>query len=236
MTHLYVRGLRARYGHVEALHGVDLELVPGGATVVLGANGAGKTTLLRSICGTVARDGVVALGDVRLDRLHTDEIARRGVAHVPEGRGTFADLTTEENLEVGTLASRDRGAAAAAIAKAYGWFPRLALRRQERAGNLSGGEQQMLAIGRALVSSPRVLLMDEPSFGLAPQVVTELYATLGTILRRERIAMLLVEQNASVALAVADRVYVLETGRVALAGAPKDLRDDPALRRAYLGC
>jgi len=235
VSSLTIRGLRARYGHVEALHGVDLDLPAGGVTVVLGANGAGKTTLLRSICATVVRDGAIVLGDVRLDRLVTEEIARRGVAHVPEGRGTFPNLTTDENLQVGALAASDRRAAAKRMAQAYEWFPRLALRRDERAGTLSGGEQQMLAIGRALVASPRLLLMDEPSFGLAPRVVAELYAILREIRRAERITMLLVEQSASAALGAADRVYVLETGRVAVAGAAGELRGDPALRRAYLG-
>jgi branched-chain amino acid transport system ATP-binding protein len=232
---LSVRGVSARYGRVQVLRDVDLEVAAGGATVVLGANGAGKTTLLRSISGMVTREGAIAFGGARIDRMRTDEIARLGIAHVPEGRGTFPNLTTEENLSLGGHARADRRAPASEFDRVYQWFPRLAQRRKQRAGTLSGGEQQMLAIGRALMSSPRLLLLDEPSFGLAPQLVEELYAIVRDIRARERVSMLLVEQNASLALELADRVYVFEAGRVALSGPPETLRGDPSLRRAYLG-
>ena len=238
MSALAIRGLSARYGSVEALRKVDLDVAAGKTTVVLGANGAGKTTLLRSICGTVSRTGAISFGregEVRLDRLRTEEIARHGVAHVPEGRGTFPNLTTEENLTLGAYVRRDRGAVAGAMERVFAWFPRLAQRRRQRAGTLSGGEQQMLAIGRALMAKPALVLLDEPSFGLAPQLVEELYRIVRDIQKAQGVAMLLVEQNASLALDLADRVYVFETGRVALAGPPDRLRDDPALRRAYLG-
>jgi branched-chain amino acid transport system ATP-binding protein len=167
--------------------------------------------------------------------MRTDAIARLGIAHVPEGRGTFPNLTTEQNLALGLHASADGRAGASRIDRIYQWFPRLAQRRGQRAGTLSGGEQQMLAIGRALVSSPRLMLLDEPSFGLAPQLVEELYGIVRDIRAREHVTMLLVEQNASLALQLADRVYVFEAGRVAVSGPPAKLRGDPSLRRAYLG-
>jgi branched-chain amino acid transport system ATP-binding protein len=232
---LTVRGLSARYGHVQVLRDVEVEVAPATVTVVLGANGAGKTTLLRAISGMVDREGTIAFGGVRLDRMRTDAIARLGIAHVPEGRGTFPNLTTEQNLALGLHASADGRAGASRIDRIYQWFPRLAQRRGQRAGTLSGGEQQMLAIGRALVSSPRLMLLDEPSFGLAPQLVEELYGIVRDIRAREHVTMLLVEQNASLALQLADRVYVFEAGRVAVSGPPAKLRGDPSLRRAYLG-
>jgi branched-chain amino acid transport system ATP-binding protein len=233
---LAVRGLSANYGHVQALRDIDLDVAPGRTTVVLGANGAGKTTLLRAICGTVTRRGGITFGGAtRLDTLRTEEIARRGVAHVPEGRGTFPNLTTEENLALGAYVRRDNSAIAETLDRVFAWFPRLAQRRRQRAGTLSGGEQQMLAIGRALMGKPALVLLDEPSFGLAPQLVEELYRIVRDIQKAEGVSMLLVEQNASLALDMADRVYVFETGRVAVAGPPDRLRDDPALRRAYLG-
>jgi branched-chain amino acid transport system ATP-binding protein len=232
---LVVKGLRAGYGRGEVLHGVDLEVAASGVSVVLGANGAGKTTLLRAVCGMVTRDGTVAFDGARIDRLPTEDVARLGIAHVPEGRGTFANLTTEENLRLGAYARRDRTDVESMFERVYGYFPRLAERRRQRAGTLSGGEQQMLAIGRALMLSPKLMLLDEPSFGLAPLVVTELYRILRDINSRERVGILLVEQNAAIALDLADRVYLFETGQVILAGPPADLRGDEALRRAYLG-
>jgi branched-chain amino acid transport system ATP-binding protein len=215
-----------------------LDVRGAGVTVVLGANGAGKTTLLRAICGMVAREGKVVFDGARIDRFATEQIACLGVAHVPEGRGTFASLTTEENLRLGAYAfreRRDRHATAAAMDRVYRHFPRLAERRCQVAGTLSGGEQQMLALGRALMSAPKLMLLDEPSFGLAPRVVEELYAILHDINAAERVGILLVEQNATVALELADRVYLFETGRVVMAGPPDDLRGDASLRRAYLG-
>jgi branched-chain amino acid transport system ATP-binding protein len=232
---LGVAGLRAGYGRGDVLHGVDVEVSAGGVSVVLGANGAGKTTLLRAVCGMVAREGSVTFDGARIDRLATEEVARLGIAHVPEGRGTFANLTTEENLRLGAYARREKSDVMAVFERVYRYFPRLAERRRQRAGTLSGGEQQMLAIGRALMLSPRLMLLDEPSFGLAPMVVEELYRILRDINARERVGILLVEQNAAIALDLADRVYLVETGRVIMAGPPGDLRGDEALRRAYLG-
>jgi branched-chain amino acid transport system ATP-binding protein len=232
---LAIKGLRANYGRGEVLHGVDVEVAASGVSVVLGANGAGKTTLLRAVCGMVAREGDVAFADARIDRLPTEEIARLGIAHVPEGRGTFESLTTEENLRLGGYARGDKASVLRMFDRVYRYFPRLAQRRRQRAGTLSGGEQQMLAIGRALMSTPKLMLLDEPSFGLAPLVVEELYRIMRDINAQERVGILLVEQNASIALDLADRVYLFETGKVVMAGPPADLRGDDALRRAYLG-
>jgi branched-chain amino acid transport system ATP-binding protein len=235
VSRLTVAGLCAGYGQGRVLHAVDLEVTSGRVSVVLGANGAGKTTLLRAISGTIEREGTVAVDGVRIDRFRTEEIARLGVAHVPEGRGTFSSLTTEENLRLGGYARRNRGEIDSAFERVYRHFPRLAQRRQQQAGTLSGGEQQMLAIGRALMSGPSLLLLDEPSFGLAPRMIEELYQIVREINADEHVGILLVEENASIAIDLADRVYVFETGRVVLAGAPSDLRDDASLRRAYLG-
>jgi branched-chain amino acid transport system ATP-binding protein len=202
---------------------------------VLGANGAGKTTLLRAICGMVARAGNILFEGERIDRLATEEVARLGVAHVPEGRGTFSNLSTEENLRLGAYARRDRRDVHAVFERVYRYFPRLAERRRQQAGTLSGGEQQMLAIGRALMASPKLMLLDEPSFGLAPLVVEELYRIVRDINADEKVGILLVEQNAAIALDLADRVYLFETGRVVMSGPPGELRGDESLRRAYLG-
>jgi branched-chain amino acid transport system ATP-binding protein len=191
--------------------------------------------LLRAISGMIEREGTVALDDVRIDRIRTEEIARLGVTHVPEGRGTFGSLTTEENLRLGGYARRDRNQVASAFERVYRHFPRLAQRRRQHAGTLSGGEQQMLAIGRALMSGPSLMLLDEPSFGLAPQMIEELYRIVREIHADEHVGILLVEQNAAIAIDLADRVYVFETGRVVLSGPPSDLRGDASLRRAYLG-
>jgi branched-chain amino acid transport system ATP-binding protein len=231
---LSVGGLHAGYGRGAVLHGVALEVAEGGVTVVLGANGAGKTTLLRAVCGTVAREGSVAFRGRPIERLATEEIAQLGVALVPEGRGTFANLTTEENLRLGAY-RRHRSEIEASFARVYRYFPRLAERRRQRAGTLSGGEQQMLAIARAVMSRPGLILLDEPSFGLAPLVVEELYRILRDINASEGVGVLLVEQNAAVALDLADRVYLFEVGRVVLDGPPSRLRGDESLRRAYLG-
>jgi branched-chain amino acid transport system ATP-binding protein len=232
---LALKGVRAGYGRGEVLHDVDLDVEASGVSVVLGANGAGKTTLLRAVCGMVIREGTVAFEGARIDRMATEQIARLGIAHVPEGRGTFANLTTEENLRLGAYARRDKAQVESVFERVYRYFPRLAERRRQRAGTLSGGEQQMLAIGRALMLSPKLMLLDEPSFGLAPMVVAELYRILREINDSERVGILLVEQNAAIALDLADRVYLFETGRVIMAGPPGDLRGDEALRRAYLG-
>jgi len=231
---LAVDGLTAGYGRGNVLHAVSLEVGVGGVSVVLGANGAGKTTLLRAICGMVAREGSVVFDGRRVDRLPTEEVARLGVAHVPDGRGTFTRLTTEENLRLGAY-RRDRTELEASFARVYRYFPRLAERRRQPAGTLSGGEQQMLAIGRAVMARPSLILLDEPSFGLAPLVVEELYRIMKDINAGERVGILLVEQNAAIALDLADRVYLFEVGRVVLSGPPSKLRSDESLRRAYLG-
>jgi branched-chain amino acid transport system ATP-binding protein len=235
MTLLAVRGLSASYGKVRVLHSVDLEVIAGGVTAVLGANGAGKTTLLRAICGMVTRAGEIRFSGARIDGLSTEDIARLGIAHVPEGRGTFASLTTQENLLLGGYSRRNAAEVARDLALVYRYFPRLAERRPQQAGTLSGGEQQMLAIGRALMLRPKLMLLDEPSFGLAPLVVEEMYRMVRRINQEERVSILVVEQNATIALNLADRVCLLETGNVVMAGPPDELRGNESLRRAYLG-
>jgi branched-chain amino acid transport system ATP-binding protein len=230
-----VRGLRAGYGQTRVLHGLDFALEKGSITALLGANGAGKTTALRALCGMVKTQGEVSFAGRRIEATATEDIVRLGVAHVPEGRGTFLELTTEENLRLGAYARKDRAGVAADLERVYGYFPRLRERRGQQAGTLSGGEQQMLAVSRALMLSPRLMLLDEPSFGLAPLVVRELFRILRHINEREAVSMLLVEQNAAAALELADRAYLIETGRVVLAGPAAELRRDDAVRRAYLG-
>jgi branched-chain amino acid transport system ATP-binding protein len=202
-------------------------------TVLLGANGAGKTTTLRAICGMVRSEGQILFAGRRLERCTTEQIAGFGVAHVPEGRGTFIGLTVEENLRIGAYAATGRPHDN--MQRMYGYFPILAQRRRQQAGALSGGEQQMLAIARALMMSPRLLVLDEPSFGLAPRVVEAIFGIVERIKREQQVSVLLVEQNASLALAMADRAYLLETGYVVTSGTAKALADDPQIRRSYLG-
>jgi branched-chain amino acid transport system ATP-binding protein len=233
---LQVRSLHGGYGRGDVLQGVDIDVAAGGVTAVLGPNGAGKTTLLRAITGMVDRRGQVHLDGRPIDRASTEDIARLGVAHVPEGRGTFMRLTADENIRLGAHARRDAAAVAEDTARVYRHLPRLAERRRQQAGTLSGGEQQMLAIGRALMMRPRLILMDEPSFGLAPRIVEEIYGILRQVSAAEGMGILLVEQNATIALELADRACVLEAGRVSLWGTPDELRADEALRRSYLGC
>jgi branched-chain amino acid transport system ATP-binding protein len=232
---LEVRALHAGYGHTRVLHGLDFALETGAITALLGANGAGKTTTLRALCGMVKAQGEIRFAGERIDARKTEDIVRLGVAHVPDGRGTFAHLTTEENLKLGAYTRKDRGAVDADLERMYGYFPRLAERRRQQAGTLSGGEQQMLAVSRALMLAPRLMLLDEPSFGLAPLLVNELFNILRRINEREHVSMLLVEQNAAMALELANSAYLLETGRVVLAGSSDDLKRDDAVRRAYLG-
>jgi len=232
---LATRALKAYYGPTPVLHGVDLEVEAGGITALLGANGAGKTTLLRAICAMVRRDGEVRFADRALGGLGTEDVVRMGVAHVPDGRGTFVDLSVEENLRLGAYTRRDKGEVTADFERVYDHFPRLKERRRQQAGTLSGGEQQMLAVSRALMLRPRLLLLDEPSFGLAPRIVQELFEIFGEINRRDRVSMLLVEQNAALALSLADRAYLLETGRVMISGSAETIRNDEAVRRSYLG-
>jgi branched-chain amino acid transport system ATP-binding protein len=232
---LEARGLHAAYGATQVLHGIDFALEKGGITALLGANGAGKTTTLRALCAMVRTRGEVRFGGARIDGRNTEDIVRLGIAHVPDGRGTFALLTTEENLRLGAYTRRDRAAVEADLQRVYDYFPRLRERRRQQAGTLSGGEQQMLAISRALMLAPKLMLLDEPSFGLAPLLVGELFEILRRINREAEVSLLLVEQNAAMALELADSAYLLETGRVVLGGPAADLRRDDAVRRAYLG-
>ena len=227
--------LHAGYGPLTVLHGISFEVQDGGITALLGANGAGKTTTLRAVCGMVRARGKLRLAGEPLLGKATEDIVRRGVAHVPDGRGTFLDLTTEENLRLGAYTRRDRAAVAEDMQRCYDYFPRLRERRTQQAGTLSGGEQQMLAISRALMLRPRLLLLDEPSFGLAPLVVQEIFRIMQRIRTEQRVSILLVEQNASLALEVADHAYLLETGRVVLGGAAEVVKADEAVRRSYLG-
>ena len=232
---LLVEDLCAFYGQVKALHGVSFTIDKGGITAVLGANGAGKTTTLRSICGMIRRTGKILFDGQNIDRKATEDIVRLGVAHVPEGRGTFSMLTVEENLRLGAYTRRDRGAVITDYDRVYGYFPVLAERRQQQAGTLSGGEQQMLAIARALMLRPRLLVLDEPSFGLAPLIVESIFEIMRSINREEQVSMLLVEQNAAIALEFSDHAYLLETGKVVMSGPSAKLRRDEAVRRSYLG-
>jgi branched-chain amino acid transport system ATP-binding protein len=230
---LQLNTVKAFYGQSEIVHGIDLAVEEGGMTVLLGANGAGKTTTLRAICGMVRAEGEIVFAGERLDRRVTEDIAARGVAHVPEGRGTFVGLTVEENLRLGGYTRLRR--VPANIERMYGYFPILAQRRRQQGGALSGGEQQMLAIARALMMEPRLLVLDEPSFGLAPRVVEDIFKIVERIKKEERVSVLLVEQNANLALELADNAYLLETGYVVASGSAKALADDPQIRRAYLG-
>jgi branched-chain amino acid transport system ATP-binding protein len=232
---LQARNLRAFYAQAEVLHGIDFALQEGGITTILGANGAGKTTTLRAVCGMVRTQGEISFNARRIDGRKTEEIARCGIAHVPDGRGTFLQLTTEENLQLGAHCRRDRAGVERDLAMVYGYFPRLRERLKQQAGTLSGGEQQMLAIGRALMLRPRLLLLDEPSFGLAPLVVQEIFRIMRTINRQQQVSMLLVEQNATLALDLADHAYLLEASRVVMSGASEEIQKDPAVRRSYLG-
>jgi len=232
---LQVRGLRAGYGPTQVLHGLDFEIEEGSITALLGANGAGKTTTLRALCGTVRTSGEVRFAGERIDGRPTEDIVRLGVAHVPDGRGTFTDLTTEENLRLGAYARRERGGLAEDYERMYRLFPILAERRHQQAGTLSGGQQQMLAVARALMLRPRLLLLDEPSFGLAPLVVKEIFGVMKEINTAHKVTMLLVEQNAAMALRLADRAHLLETGRLVRSGSSAELTQDDAVRRAYLG-
>jgi branched-chain amino acid transport system ATP-binding protein len=232
---LEVRQLRAAYGATRVLHGLDFAMAGGSITTLLGANGAGKTTTLRALCGMVKTEGEVAFAGRRISGSATEDIARLGIAHVPDGRGTFAQLTTEENLRLGAYARKDKARVPEDLERMYGYFPRLKERRRQQAGTLSGGEQQMLAVSRALMLKPKLLLLDEPSFGLAPLVVQELFRILRTINEADGVSMLVVEQNAALALSVADHAYVLETGRIVLSGTAAEIKSDEAVRRSYLG-
>ena len=232
---LEVANLHAAYGPTRVLHGIDFSLAEGSVTALLGANGAGKTTTLRALCAMVRTEGQILFAGQAIERRATEDIVRLGIAHVPDGRGTFAHLTTEENLRLGAYVRRDKAAIVHDIDRVYGYFPRLRERRHQQSGTLSGGEQQMLAVSRALMLRPRLLLLDEPSFGLAPLIVRELFGILKAINRQDKVSMLLVEQNAAMALDLADHAYVIETGRVVLAGRAGDIKRNDAVRAAYLG-
>ncbi len=232
---LQVDAVSARYGEVQALHGVSLEVATGEIVCVLGANGAGKTTLLRVISGLLpAHQGRIAFDGQAMHALPPEAIVRAGVVHVPQGRMVFTSLTVHDNLVMGGF-TRPAADAKAGIERAVAYFPRLGERLKQRAGTLSGGEQQMLAIARALMSRPRLLMLDEPSMGVAPVIKEFIFEKLAEIRRQEQMAILLVEQDAEVALAVADRGYVLETGAVVLQGTAAKLQADDELRKAYLG-
>ena len=232
---LELSGVRAAYGATRVLHGIDFAMEDKSITALLGANGAGKTTTLRAICGMVRSEGAIRFAGEPIENRKTEDIARLGIAHVPDGRGTFLHLTTEENLRLGAYVRRDRAAVARDLERVYGYFPRLKERSQQQAGTLSGGEQQMLAVSRALMLAPKLMLLDEPSFGLAPMVVRELFGILRAINREERVSMLVVEQNAAMALDLADHACVIETGRMVVSGTAAELKRDDAVRRSYLG-
>jgi branched-chain amino acid transport system ATP-binding protein len=232
---LQAKNICAYYGPTQVLHGLDLSIAEGGITTLLGANGAGKTTMLRSVCGMVRTTGEVRFRDQEIAGKATEDIVRLGIAHVPEGRGTFVRLTVEENLQLGAITRGNKVEIAADVERVFGYFPRLRERYRQQAGTLSGGEQQMLAIGRAMMLRPKLMLLDEPSFGLAPLIVQEVFSILKQMNQREKTSIFLVEQNAALALDLADQAYLLETGRVVMAGAARELREDENIRRAYLG-
>ena len=227
--------VRAQYGQVPVLHGIDFRIDEGEIVVILGANGAGKTTTIRSICGMVNTHGSIRLGNAELVGKRPEQVARLGVAHVPQGRGTFPELSVNDNLAAGAYLRRDRAEVARDVERWFETFPVLGRRRNQLAGQLSGGEQQMLAISRALMSRPRLLLLDEPSLGLAPLVIRSLFERLAVLNRTDEITQLIVEQNANIALAIGHRAYVLETGEIMRSGTAAELRRDDAIRRAYLG-
>ena len=235
MSLLEVDGLEAGYGPVTVLRGVSFDVDEGKIVTVLGPNGAGKTTTLRALSGTVRRSGSIRFDGQDLSGLRPERMARQGIAHVPEGRGTFTGLTVEENLRVGAFTRRDGGEVRSDVQRCFGYFPRLEERRTQPAGAMSGGEQQMLAIARALMLRPRLMLLDEPSLGLAPNLTRELFSILEKIAREEGVTLLLVEQNANLVLRFADFGHVLEAGRIVLSGEAREIREDEGIRRSYLG-
>jgi branched-chain amino acid transport system ATP-binding protein len=235
MSFLEVKGLEAGYGPVQVLRGLDFSVEEGEVAVVLGANGAGKTTTLRALTGMIDTKGSILFEGEELLGKSTDEIVRRRIAHVPQGRGTVAQFSVDENLQLGAYIRSDKAAIAADKEKMFEMFPRLLERRKQSAGSLSGGEQQMLAIARALMLSPRLLLLDEPSLGLAPIIVRDLFETLGQINRDFGTTMVVVEQNANLAFKIAQKAFVLETGSIVAAGDAKTVESDDSVRKAYLG-
>ncbi|MDQ2910966.1 MAG: ABC transporter ATP-binding protein [Actinomycetota bacterium] len=233
---LELEDVEARYGPVKALHGVSLTVGEGEVVAVLGANGAGKTTTLRAVSGTVRRSGgEIVFAGARISRRPPEAVARLGVAHVPEGRGTLTELSVRENLRLGAYVRRDRAAIREDERRVLSYFPWLEQRAGQRAGTLSGGEQQMLALARALMLRPKLVLLDEPSLGLAPLVVAEIFRIVGELNEKEGLAVLVVEQNAAFALEASSRAYVLEVGKVVVEGSSDELRRNESVRRSYLG-
>ena len=232
---LEVKGLKAFYGQTQSLYDVGFEIETGGITTLLGANGAGKTTTLRAICNMVRREGLIRFDGKDIKNMPTEEVVRLRIAHVPEGRGTFTTLTVDENLRIAAYTRRDKAAVNRELERVFAYFPRLQERIQQQAGTLSGGEQQMLAIARALMLGPRLMLLDEPSFGLAPLIVVEIFRILRRINEEEKVSILLVEQNAALALDLADHAYVLETGHVVMSGPSAVVKNDENIRKSYLG-
>ena len=231
---LNIKALNAYYGQVQALHGLEFTLNEGSVTALLGANGAGKTTTLRAICNMVRTSGAIEFDGAPLSSRSTENIVRLGIAHVPQGRGTFTTMTVEENLELGAI-TRRRAGVASDIERMYAHFPVLKQRHTQQAGTLSGGEQQMLAVARALMLRPRLMLLDEPSFGLAPLIVRDLFKILGKINREDKVTILVVEQNAQLALEIADHAYVIETGRIVMSGKANEIANNEDVRKSYLG-
>ena len=232
---LETKNLEAFYGPSQVLFGINFALNEGDITTILGANGAGKTTTLRSLCGMVKTAGEISFDGQRIDGKPTEKIIRLGIAHVPDGRGTFTDLTVEENLHLGAYTRKDKDGVKQTLNIVYNLFPILESRRKQQAGTLSGGEQQMLALARGMMLKPRVLLLDEPSFGLAPLMVKELFKTMRVINEEEGVSLLVVEQNATLAFEIADYAYLIETGRVVMSGSAEQMKDDETVRRSYLG-
>jgi branched-chain amino acid transport system ATP-binding protein len=235
MALLELTDVRAAYGPIAALHGVTLKVDEGGVVALLGANGAGKTTTLRAISGTVPKTGKVTFDGKDISKRTPEQVARLGIGHVPEGRGTLGQLTVWENLQMGAYTRRDKAGIKADYDRVCGYFAWIPARRAQVAATLSGGEQQMLAIARALMMRPHLLLLDEPSLGLAPIVVQEIFRIVRAINEQDKVTILVVEQNASIALQTAEQAYVLEVGRVAISGKSADLRRDESVRRSYLG-
>ncbi|MEV0250760.1 ABC transporter ATP-binding protein [Nocardia sp. NPDC050712] len=232
---LTITDLHAGYGAAKVLHGLSFSVDRGEICAILGPNGAGKTTLLRALSGMVRTSGGIRLDDADIAGRNPEAIARRGVAHVPEGRGTFGPLTVEENLRLGAYPRRDRAGVETDLNRVFDFFPVLRDKRRDVAGGLSGGQQQMLAIGRALMLRPRLLLLDEPSLGLSPLVTQELFGLIATINEQERITVLVVEQNAHLALGISSHAHVLETGRIVLSGTAAEIRSDEKVVQSYLG-
>jgi branched-chain amino acid transport system ATP-binding protein len=232
---LDIKDLRSYYGQVQALHGLEFHLSEGSMTTLLGANGAGKTTTLRAICNMVRSTGTIMFEGQSLNGKSTENIVRLGIAHVPQGRGTFTTMTVEENLQLGAISRKDTKAITSDIERMYNHFPVLKQRHTQQAGTLSGGEQQMLAVARALMLRPRLMLLDEPSFGLAPLIVRDLFKILGKINREDKVSILVVEQNAQLALEIADKAYVIETGRIVMSGNANEIASNEDVRKSYLG-